>query len=156
MKLFLAGSVLFFSIFFSLKGVKGDLTQPQKPTFVKKFAVFGSDSVTISGNTKVYSIDSLSNQAEQSDGDIRSNGQITISGSNYINGDVTCGLGLTAKISGNNQILGSISSADSNLDPQISLASDWLSYAQQNNNNSLIPSQFLDSSGNLKVTGNNT
>ncbi|HNQ78765.1 MAG TPA: hypothetical protein PKJ37_08470, partial [Acidobacteriota bacterium] len=141
----------------SLVSFRGSMNEPAKPTFVRSYALFGSDSMTISGNTQVYSIGSIADQTEQAEGHIRSNGPITISGSNHINGNATSGPGYSVTITGGkNQVLGTTGSADSALDAQVALSQEWLAYAQQSNNNSSIPSQYLDSYGNLKVTGNKT
>jgi len=141
----------------SLVSFRGSVNEPAKPTFVRSHALFGSNSMMISGNTQVYSIGSIADQTEQAEGHIRSNGPITISGSNHINGSATAGPGYSVTITGGkNQVLGTTGSADAPLDAQVALSQEWLAYAQQSNNNSSIPSQYLDSNGNLKVTGNKT
>jgi len=112
--------------------------------------------MTISGNVKIFGIASLGG-SDGFGGHVASNSDITLSGSALVNGNATPGPGHSVSMSGSqSQVMGSTVPADYSVPCDGGDVSSWVIFAQANNSNGNILPQFLDSSGNLKITGNNT
>lgn len=129
---------------------------PSLPSSINRFAWFGCDSVTVTGNTKAYGVASVGG-AQGFGGHIASNGDIRVSGTNTINGNATPGPGHSVIITGNqSQVAGSKTPASAVLTCEEQSVAAWASYAQANNSNSSIPAQYLNGNGQFTVNGNKT
>ena len=129
---------------------------PALPVHVGCFAWFGCDSMTVNGNTRVYGVSSVGG-TQGSGGNIGTNGPIVVNGSNIINGDAYYGPGQTLTINGSqSQILGARIQMTDAVACGGDLLSDWVSYAQDNNLNAQVSSQYLNSSRNFTLNGNKT
>jgi cytoskeletal protein CcmA (bactofilin family) len=126
---------------------------PPLPAFLSQVAWFGCDSLNVNGHVQVASVTSLDGQPGFG-GHIASNGSITVTGSNLVNGNATPGPGEAVTIVGNNnQVLGTTTPAVDVVPCDEQAAADWLAYATDHNDNGLIPAQFLDNNDNFKLNG---
>lgn len=129
---------------------------PVLPSFVNRFAWFGCEWLVDNGNTKVAAVSSVGG-TKVFGGHVGSNGPITVNGSNTINGNASPGPGATVTINGSqSQVAGSKAPLPAALACEEQSVADWVAYAQANQNNAAIPSQYLDGNGNFKLNGNKT
>jgi len=136
--------------------VEGETAGPEMPEMIGDFAFFGCDSMTANGSVKTYGVPSVGG-SQGFGGHVGSNGDIKVSGANFINGDAAPGPGHSVFITGNqNQVQGSKNPADAVHPCEEGPLSEWVEYAQANNNNSQIPTQFMDQLGNMVINGSRT
>ena len=126
---------------------------PSLPSSVHRFAWFSCDPMSVNGNVKVYGVPAV-NGAKGFGGHIASNGDIQVSGNNTVAGNATPGPGRhVAFDGGTGQVQGSTAPAAAALPCEEQDVAEWASYAQANNNNSVIPSKFIDAQRNVTING---
>jgi hypothetical protein len=96
----------------SLRNIEAVINRSSSPFNVFNFAMFSDEPPTFSGNAVTNSYDSALgsyvSQPPGSNGDVGSNGGISLSGNSVINGDATPGPGLSVTLSGNAAVTGSV------------------------------------------------
>ena len=131
-----------------------DAGTPPLPSSLARFAWFGCSSLMVNGHTQVYALPAPGG-AQGFGGNIASNGPITVSGSNTIDGNATPGPGQQVSINGTSgQVAGSTAPAATALTCDDAGVAAWAQYAQASNNNAAIPAGFLDKNGNFTLNGN--